>query len=414
MMLMVAVACGPTSAVGPRTTSDGDASGSGPPSDTGGDASGSGDMRPAFDPPPRPDCESSAVLGSDPLDASDCTSFATDLEATPIEVIQRIVNRGESPIVIPPMFCCVSPQRWIDVEGSAGARELRDVARCAAREAEQYWLCDWFAEGEGDSCKAPYAEHPTIGIEPGGHFETTWNAWILASGTVPETCTEASAGQACEVVLPAPPGTYVMTTRAQRLDATECTCTPDKHGSCMTSATTEEPDQLASAAWDGLCNEIALVDFLTRWPTLQAAQRARRKTLVTFFHQHNVRRADVLERRLDEIRNELPLHSDDAITKPAPMLVTALLAQLRELSKSIAAFDETIAELAPKLPDYETFASLPGAGPALAPRLLVAFGERRERFPDAASMQKFAGVAPVTERSGKNAGCTGAGRARNF
>ena len=35
-----------------------------------------------------------------------------------------------------------------------------------------------------------------------------------------------------------------------------------------------------------------------------------------------------------------------------------------------------------------------------APRLLVAFGERRERFPNAAALQKYAGVAPVTERSG--------------
>jgi hypothetical protein len=36
----------------------------------------------------------------------------------------------------------------------------------------------------------------------------------------------------------------------------------------------------------------------------------------------------------------------------------------------------------------------------LAPRLLVAFGERRERFPDAASVQQYAGVAPITKRSG--------------
>ena len=143
------------------------------------------------------------------------------------------------------------------------------------------------------------------------------------------------------------------------------------------------------------------VDFLIRWPTLQKAQRAQRETLVKFFHAHNVRRADVLERRLEEIGSELPLHDDDAITLPAELLVKALLKQLRELSKSITTFDEAIAELAPELPDYEIFASLPGAGPALAPRLLVAFGERRERFPNAASMQKYAGVAPVTERSGK-------------
>jgi hypothetical protein len=39
------------------------------------------------------------------------------------------------------------------------------------------------------------------------------------------------------------------------------------------------------------------------------------------------------------------------------------------------------------------FKSLPGAGAALAPRLLVAFGERRERFPNAAALQKYAGIA---------------------
>jgi len=43
-----------------------------------------------------------------------------------------------------------------------------------------------------------------------------------------------------------------------------------------------------------------------------------------------------------------------------------------------------------------------GAGPSLAPRLLVAFGEQRERFTSAAEMQKYSGVAPVTERSGRS------------
>jgi transposase len=32
---------------------------------------------------------------------------------------------------------------------------------------------------------------------------------------------------------------------------------------------------------------------------------------------------------------------------------------------------------------------------------LVAFGEQRERFDSAAALQKYAGIAPVTERSGK-------------
>ena len=49
------------------------------------------------------------------------------------------------------------------------------------------------------------------------------------------------------------------------------------------------------------------------------------------------------------------------------------------------------------------FDALPGAGAVFAPRLLVAFGEQRERFPSAEDLQKYAGIAPVTERSGKKA-----------
>ena len=51
--------------------------------------------------------------------------------------------------------------------------------------------------------------------------------------------------------------------------------------------------------------------------------------------------------------------------------------------------------------DAFIFESLPGAGPVLAPRLLVAYGSDRERF-DARLMQCLSGIAPVTEQSGKS------------
>ncbi|MCA1852041.1 MAG: IS110 family transposase [Beggiatoa sp.] len=44
---------------------------------------------------------------------------------------------------------------------------------------------------------------------------------------------------------------------------------------------------------------------------------------------------------------------------------------------------------------------MPGAGPAFAPRLLAAFGGQQEHYQSAAELQKYAGIAPVTERSGK-------------
>lgn len=94
------------------------------------------------------------------------------------------------------------------------------------------------------------------------------------------------------------------------------------------------------------------------------------------------------------------MHTDDDVIKPARMLVDALLPQLRALSVSIARFDEEIARLVAKLPDYDLFANLPGAGPTLAPRLLAAFGERRDRFENASAVQKCMGIAPILERSG--------------
>ncbi len=67
----------------------------------------------------------------------------------------------------------------------------------------------------------------------------------------------------------------------------------------------------------------------------------------------------------------------------------------------IKQFNEAIAQLVPKLPDYPVFASLPGAGIVFSPRLLAAFGEDRDRFNNAAEVQQYGGVAPVTERSGQ-------------
>jgi transposase len=133
-------------------------------------------------------------------------------------------------------------------------------------------------------------------------------------------------------------------------------------------------------------------DFLARWPTLEGAQRARQGTLEDFFRTRNVRYAAAIERRIEAIRTERPLHTDAAMTEPMRLLVEALLPQLRAVSAGIERFDAAIAELAPTLPDYGIFAAPPGAGPALAPRLLVAFGERRERFPNAAIIALTASV----------------------
>lgn len=79
-----------------------------------------------------------------------------------------------------------------------------------------------------------------------------------------------------------------------------------------------------------------------------------------------------------------------------------VIAQLvRTLLDGIAMLDRKIAEAAEAHPDFFIFQSLPGAGAALAPRLLAALGPQRGRYGSATEIQKYSGIAPVTERSGR-------------
>lgn len=142
-------------------------------------------------------------------------------------------------------------------------------------------------------------------------------------------------------------------------------------------------------------------DFIRQWPTLIQVKRARKNTLETFFRQHNMRFAQVLADLLDAIKTATPLTMDDAIIIPYRLQVQVLIEQLSVTLEGIKQFDQATESVASKHPDFHLFDALPGAGPALAPRLLVAFGEQRDRYLNAADLQKYAGIAPVTERSGK-------------
>src|SRR4030095_1736454 len=142
-------------------------------------------------------------------------------------------------------------------------------------------------------------------------------------------------------------------------------------------------------------------DFLSRWPTLKAAQLARRSTLEHFFREHHVRSADVIQTRIEAIKGAVALTTAIGVITPNALLVQALVAQLRVTLQAITDFDNAIADHAQGHPDFPLFDALPGAGPVFAPRLLVAFGEQRERYASAEELQQYAGIAPVTERSGK-------------
>jgi transposase len=152
--------------------------------------------------------------------------------------------------------------------------------------------------------------------------------------------------------------------------------------------------------WFGDKDTTIFCDFLTQWPTLKAVQLARRSTLERFFHAHHVRYADVIDQRIQAIKSATPLTTDAGGIAPTALLVQALVSQLRVTLQAIDDVDEAIAQRAQRHPDFPLFNSLPGAGAVLAPRLLAAFGEQRDRYTSAGELQKYAGMAPVTERSG--------------
>src|SRR5919109_2854735 len=65
-------------------------------------------------------------------------------------------------------------------------------------------------------------------------------------------------------------------------------------------------------------------DFLSPWPTLKAAQLARRTTLEGFFRAHHVRSADVMTTRIEAIKSARALTTDDGVMAPHGLLVPAL------------------------------------------------------------------------------------------
>jgi transposase len=148
--------------------------------------------------------------------------------------------------------------------------------------------------------------------------------------------------------------------------------------------------------------DTALVgDLLERWPSLQELRRAHPGTLRKFFHEHNCRSAERNQERIDAIYQAVPASDDAAVLEAGALMARGLVALLRPLRDHIDELDRRIAELVATHAEGALFASLPGAGPVLVPRLIVAFGTRRERYNSAYEMQCYSGLAPVKEASGK-------------
>jgi transposase len=142
--------------------------------------------------------------------------------------------------------------------------------------------------------------------------------------------------------------------------------------------------------------------LFARWPSLPALQAASNEEIIQVFRDCHCNNSLQRARRLQIIREGIPLTKDVAIVTSHQMLVRCLVRQILDLNEAIAEFSSQIEMVFHTHTDYAIFHSFPGAGPAMGPRLLSAFGSDRDRYAGAVDLQALSGIAPVTRQSGKS------------
>lgn len=141
--------------------------------------------------------------------------------------------------------------------------------------------------------------------------------------------------------------------------------------------------------------------LLLKWPTLGELQAARKDAVRRFYHAHECRRADVVEKRLALIATAAPLAGEEAVIEAARLKILRLAEQIAVLTRHIARYDKAIAEIYSRHPDCALYASLPGSGPVFGPRLAAVMGEDRSQYASPSALQCRSGIAPIRRQSGK-------------
>ena len=148
-------------------------------------------------------------------------------------------------------------------------------------------------------------------------------------------------------------------------------------------------------------DSVLLWRLLEQWPELKLLQKVASRKLKAFLQQDARSTPADVDSFLDQVRAAVPATHDRAVVSSAARLVQGLVRQLRLLRTEIQDYEKHIQGIVAQHPDFPIVSSFPGVGKALAPRLIAALGTQRERFPDAASIQSYSGIAPVREASGR-------------
>jgi len=153
----------------------------------------------------------------------------------------------------------------------------------------------------------------------------------------------------------------------------------------------------------GKLHQGATLAFLQAFPTPDEARAATVEQITSVLMAARYATAPAKAHEIYQRVRQPHLTADLVVTRAKARLMLTLAAQLQVLVAEIAAYDREIGRVFAQHTDSAAFASLPRAGKRLAPRLLAEWGDDRERYADAASVQALAGTSPVVFQSGNYA-----------
>ncbi len=159
----------------------------------------------------------------------------------------------------------------------------------------------------------------------------------------------------------------------------------------------------AALTWFTKLQQHCTLIFLQTYPTPQAASAASIEDLERTLRKGKHHNPSVVARTIHETLHRPQLEASDLTVRTKSRLMLSLVKQLLIVVEDIAAYDKEIRTLFLTHEDQAIFASLPGAGKRLAPRLLAEWGDDRTRYREAESVQTLAGTAPVPFKSGNYA-----------
>lgn len=142
---------------------------------------------------------------------------------------------------------------------------------------------------------------------------------------------------------------------------------------------------------------------MLQFPTPTALADAGPRRWQKFLHTQRLYSPSTAEKRLEIFARADKFVSPSAsVTTAKSLLAISIARMLQTLDLQIKEYRQRIEQAFADHPDSDLFASLPGGGKKLAPRLLGELGSNRQVFESAQALQCYAGTAPVTKQSGKS------------